>query len=487
MIRLVDSLPPPVFQDNQDVDTYGVFLLHALFRANFTIDKILSFAVQLLESGKNTRALHVMAEIALRRNPPMSLTVFDALIARGEKLRTHYFWPLLMYNFRRHHEHGVLKTLKIMKDYGIECDTITLNEYVLGKLPIILSNPEMALKQLNGVGLKTANILLPIILHLFKQNKWLDVLNLLRSRQQIIATTSSMQQDHLSVPIENLYVPLCNLAVHVKATKRYHQFAELLSLIVRYQKDKTEDCLGQFLIELINRQGKRFGPEANDDLYSCQRLLQEFLKYPELRISRKASSMLTDLLQLNKVANKAEYEQSRDIKKVRSKKVEENDYRSTSYRKLKDIVKHTLQLKSSMDGSLELQELDSDQCRNNHTSTSSFIKHPRDMSLSELECHLVELESKDMNTRGVLRRLLQLYVRDDTKLDKAMDIKNKCDRMNIYQSPGMLASIVELYVKQKDLSNAEKYLEKLEESYPGEKMEISSHLSYSIIELLYFV
>lgn len=43
------------------------------------------------------------------------------------------------------------------------------------------------------------------------------------------------------------------------------------------------------------------------------------------------------------------------------------------------------------------------------------------MNLEELECHLIELRSKNMNTRGVLRRLLQEYCRVKA-FDRALEV-----------------------------------------------------------------
>lgn len=468
-MRLLNTLPPPIFRENQDIDTYGVFLLHALFRENYSVDKILELATNLVESGKNSRALHVMAEIALRRNPPTSLYVFDALRARGETLRTQYFWPLMMYNFRRHHEYGILRTLKLMKDYQVECDEMTINEYVLAKLPTILSNPRIALRQLNEAGLKTSDILLPIILHLIKQNKWLDILGLLRNHQKFLTTS-----EHFSLPMDELVVPLCHLAVHVRATKRYAQFADLLSLFMPYRKDSNEDFLGKLLIELIKSQPRRFGVDANDELYSIQRLFVEFRKYPQLRISRKASQIIFKQLQCNELSDMLK-ERGKD------KKTSENDYHFNVQQQLRQLLNNSLQLNNTQEtviaSELESTDFEDDQSSSPikgsqltfNSSNSTYIKHPRDMSIDELECHLVELEAKDMNSRGVLRRLLQLCVRDDSKLERALEIKRKCDELGVHQSPGMLASIVELYVKKKDLRNAEQHLEKLQKTYPGKK------------------
>jgi len=83
----------------------------------------------------------------------------------------------------------------------------------------------------------------------------------------------------------------------------------------------------------------------------------------------------------------------------------------------------------------------------------SHIKHPREMNLEELECHLTELQSKGLNTRGVLRRLLQLTVREG-RLERALEVKKRCDELKVDISPGMLACTFDLYVRTKKLERS---------------------------------
>ena len=88
------------------------------------------------------------------------------------------------------------------------------------------------------------------------------------------------------------------------------------------------------------------------------------------------------------------------------------------------------------------------------------------MTLEELECHLVELESKNLNTRGVLRRLLQLCVQKG-KYERALEMKKKCDELRVDVSSGMMASVFEMYIKTKRLTAAESTLADLKKNYPG--------------------
>ncbi|KAM7347356.1 leucine-rich pentatricopeptide repeat containing 2 [Cochliomyia hominivorax] len=424
---IVDTLPKPNFQENQDIDTYGVFILHALFKANCELDKIIEIATRLEDTNKNIRALHIAAEIALKRNPPMVLPIFEALVKREQPLRPHFFWPLMMYNFRRHNEAGILRTLKIMQDFKVECDHQTIVQYVLPRLSIVLTNPQMALKQLEDAGVKTSLVLTPIISHMLTQNKWFDVAPLVE-----LYTTKINALDLIS--------PLCSVAVHVRATKRYHQFAKLINALSNKNVDRKQDFVGQFLIELLSSQGRIL-----NDHQSLQRLLGELHKIG-LNISPAAVNTLQTLLTPSNEGP--------------------SDNLQIINQKLKEMTKRNLTLANSTeDGS---------------PMSSSFIKHPRDMTIDELECHLVELEAKQMNTRGVLRRLLQVCVRDN-RLERALEIKNKCDKLKVQTSPGMLASIFEMYTKLEDLDNAQQSFKVLQQTYPGFQIDEHKYVDFAAL------
>ncbi|XP_075155386.1 leucine-rich pentatricopeptide repeat containing 2 [Haematobia irritans] len=426
VMALIDTLPTPKFQENQDSDTYGVFLLHALFRANCDLAIIIDTAKKLEDTGKNTRALHIAAEIALRRAPPMALPIFEELVNRGQPLRTHYFWPLMMYNFRRHSESGILRTLRIMQDFKIECDHATITQYVLPRLSITLTNPQMALKQMDEAGVKTSLVLTPIVSHMLTQNKWFDVVPLIE------AYPTKLQ-------IADLIAPLCSVAVHIRSTKRYHHFAKLLNTLANKNIERQQDVMGRFLIELLSSQER-----VRTDLHYVQRLLGEMNKFG-VQISPGAVTTIQSLMNQQNASGSS----SKFMNNI-------NQY-------LKEMTKRSLVLQT---GSGE------------DSTTSSFIKHPRDMSLDELECHLIELEGKQMNTRGVLRRLLQLCVREN-RLERALEVKNKCDIMQVQTSPGMLASIFEMYTKLKDLPNAQLYLKKIQQAYPGFQIDEHKFVDYA--------
>ncbi|KAG6447060.1 hypothetical protein O3G_MSEX004728 [Manduca sexta] len=96
----------------------------------------------------------------------------------------------------------------------------------------------------------------------------------------------------------------------------------------------------------------------------------------------------------------------------------------------------------------------------------THIPHPKHMNEESLRAHLSELEAKGMNTRGVLRRLLQQYCRQGN-LKAAREIADKCQNEGVFLSPGMKAAIFDLHVKLGELDLAELALADLNKTSPN--------------------
>ncbi|XP_014665082.1 PREDICTED: leucine-rich PPR motif-containing protein, mitochondrial-like [Priapulus caudatus] len=87
---------------------------------------------------------------------------------------------------------------------------------------------------------------------------------------------------------------------------------------------------------------------------------------------------------------------------------------------------------------------------------SSFITHPREMNVEDLESHLIELKAKNMNVRGVMRHLLIQHCRLKNK-ERALEIKKELDLEGFRYSVGMYAVLMDLAVSTKDLPLALQY------------------------------
>lgn len=406
MMQLVAALPVPKYNEKQNTDGYALVLLQELFRARLTIDQMLQFAGQLRQSGQNTRALHVLTELALRRKPALALSCLDALSAAGESLRPHYFWPLVLYQHNQQGEAGVLRLLGEMQRLRVECDEPTLVLYVLPNLWQMLQQPLQALQQLDNVGVRTSQVLSHVLTQLLQQ-------------QQVSPALDLLQRYPTRVDLSNLMQPVAALAVQMRATKRYALFAQLVQTLQLRSLQRRDDFVGALLLQMCAPQTR-----LRQEPLALLRFIHEMQRL-QLQLSPAAAESILNMASNGNVDTREAI--AKALQKMRNK-----------------------ELSLAADAGAH----------------DGFIKHPRDMSLDELERHLIELEAKQMNTRGVLRRLLQLSVRDN-RLERALELQTKCEKLKVQISPGMLAAILDLHIKLKNLPQAQQSLKRLQNTYPG--------------------
>ncbi|SPP86284.1 leucine-rich PPR motif-containing protein, mitochondrial [Drosophila guanche] len=408
VIRLVAALPTPTFNGNQNVDEYAALILQEFFRARVPVEETIQFARELSQRGQNQRALHLVTELALRRLPAAALRCFEALSDAGEELRPHYFWPLILHQHRRDGESGMLRLVADMQRLGVECDEDTLRQYLLPNLVQTLQDPLRALQQLESVGIKPSQVFGHVIIQLLQQQQLPEILDLL-------------QRYPTRLQLSTLLQPLSAMSVHARATKRFELFAQLVQALQQRSLQKEEDFVGALLLQMCGPQTR-----LRQDAASLLKFVHE-LRRLELQLSPAAAEALLSIARQATEDSQVLQALGKTLQKMRNPKL-------------------TLPADSSAHG--------------------GFIKHPRDMSQDELECHLIELEAKQLNPRGVLRRLLQLSVRNG-RLERAQQLLAKCQALNVQSSAGMQASIFDLHIKLRDLKRAQQSLEKLQSTYPG--------------------
>ncbi|XP_039227627.1 leucine-rich PPR motif-containing protein, mitochondrial [Drosophila yakuba] len=426
VIQLVGALPAPKFElqnQNQNVDEYGALLLQEFFRAHVPLDQTLQFAGQLVQRNQNVRALHLVAELALRRLPSSALHCLEVLSAAGEQLRPHYFWPLILHHYRREGESGMLRLLAEMQRLRVECDEETLRHYLLPHLRQTLTQPLEAVKALEAAGVKPSHTLCPVVSHLLQQHQMTEVLDLL-------------ERYPTRLDLSTLLQPLASLAVNARATKRFEVFAKVIQALQQKALQRADDFVGSLLLQMSGPQTR-----LRQDPAALRRFLHE-LRRLELQISPAASEALLSVVR-----------------------------HATDDADLVQEVAKTLQKMKNPQLALPADTA---------SLHGGFIKHPRDMSIDELECHLVELESKQLNPRGVLRRLLQLSVRSG-RLERAQQLLAKCQALKVQTSAGMMASILDLHIKLRDLPRAQESLERLSSTYPAFQIDEHKVIDYAAL------
>ncbi|XP_035897350.1 leucine-rich PPR motif-containing protein, mitochondrial [Anopheles stephensi] len=406
MMALLDELPAPQFRANESTDAYGNFLIVEMLRNDVPLERLKKFLSTLIKTDRNARAYHVACECAAKAAHPYFSHLLAAL-AKLEDLRPHYFWPLFQQRSKADGEGGILSTLQTMQKLKVEPDQETLTQYVLPKLALTLKDSRRALKILEDCGVRTSVLMTPYISHLLYQNRFDEVLEIVRR----YPTTK--------LDTEALLWPLQLLANVNRSSAHQRKLCEVMCALRDRAADARHDLGGQLLLELIsNKQSKH-------DANSLRALLGEYERF-EIRISRMAAGVLKNHFGRAEKGGTGGESIDTVLKQVT------DDQLTILSRELFDTIS----------------------------------VHPRDMSYDELECHLVELEQKKLNTRGVLRRLLQLSVREG-RYKRALELKQKCDQARVDQSSGMLASVVELYTKVGDPVQAGRTLEQLRKQFPG--------------------
>lgn len=348
--RIIEQLPVPKFSDNEDSDGYATFFLSELIRSGTAVDDVLELSQKLVRSKRNVRALHVCCEVSLRHDVPESLTYLKEL-ASVEPLRPHYFWPLFLRNFRIHGESGILSVLTEMDRLQVQLDYETIANYVLLKLPITLKDVRLGIKMLEDKGLVMVQLITPLTAHLIYQDRLNDATDLVRTY------SARIDREALLWPIltfiknakySSSSIDFKPLALLLKALASKSGVATTSSVAVKY------DLAGQLLMELVSNNTKRIS-------YSNLTALLLELQAQGVRISSFSGEVLQQYL-----GNCSAIDLKKQAEEVLTK-ICDKRLNVSAAEQLDDFV---------------------------------HIMHPRDMQLDELECHLVELQSKNLNFRG---------------------------------------------------------------------------------------
>lgn len=334
---IINNLQTIKFNETEDTDSFGVFFVNEMIRRNDEWAKVLDIVQRLVHTDRNKRALHRCCEMMLKRNSPNVLDCIKVL-SEKEPLRPHYFWPLFLQHYHVDGENGILNVLQEMKNLKVPVDQDTLLHYVLTKLPITMKDAKHGIQILCDKGIPIALLLGPVVCHLLQQFKIDEAVKIIKLHK------TKVDSDALLWP----------LIVNVKnfdKTSSVASFAELVHTISgRNQKDNY-DLAGHILLEVISKNNRTV------DAPAFVSLLEQFHTIG-IKIPTSTFDLLLGHVQKNLPM----------------------DFRKKSTALLRKMLDKTIQT--------------------NATEQTGIGKHPRDMTVDELECHLIELQSKNMNARG---------------------------------------------------------------------------------------
>ncbi|XP_063710144.1 leucine-rich PPR motif-containing protein, mitochondrial [Culicoides brevitarsis] len=413
----IECLPAPMFTATDDLDSYAAFALEELLKNNAPMSDIMKFVHLLRNEKRNEFALRVVTGIAMKLVSPMASEFLEKM-SKEEKLRTHYFWPLLNYRNLFDGEAGIIQTLVLMKNFNVEVDQDTLKLFVLPKLRLTLNEIEKGAKELDAAGVKMSVLMTPLTLHLMIKSRFDDVVRvnaLYPAKLDTKSLISGLSRTFAVALDENTKIPL---------------IAKVIRTFVEKRMEKDHDVAGHLLCAIVSHRMSKAEKRA------IIQLLGE-LSLHGIKVSRNAAETLPQYF---------ESELDEEEKKLY----------------FGNIVDKTLSLPAD-------------------ENVDHSIKHPSKMNLEELECHLTQLQSKNMNIRGCLRRLLQLNIRAN-RLERAMELKLLCDKNKIEMSPGMLAGCFDMYVRVGRLEEAENTFFTLQTNYPT--FIIDSHKIVDFAQML---
>nr|CAI5838259.1 unnamed protein product [Callosobruchus analis] len=105
------------------------------------------------------------------------------------------------------------------------------------------------------------------------------------------------------------------------------------------------------------------------------------------------------------------------------------------------------------------------------------IPHPKDMNLEDLECHLVELKEKGLETRGVLSRLIKLHSTNGD-IQRVKELQQEFEASGYKESLGTKSLLMHNYVLTGNVDEAVKLFQQIKDSDPKFNMD-----DFKIIDL----
>lgn len=131
---VLKSMPRATRDDGTTAPT-GHFFIRQLVRANRPLEKIVELCNTLEQEGLYERAFLTATECSLHLgNEKLAYPLLEILRKRGQPIRQHFFWPLIVSKAKDASGKAVVEVLRKMSDFNIYPNNETLREYVIPNL-----------------------------------------------------------------------------------------------------------------------------------------------------------------------------------------------------------------------------------------------------------------------------------------------------------------------------------------------------------------
>ncbi|KAB7499251.1 Leucine-rich PPR motif-containing protein, mitochondrial [Armadillidium nasatum] len=411
---------------------------------------VIAFCYELVRNKVNEYAFEIALEYSLSiENSNLSFELFKYLKSKRQ-LKEHFFWPL----FLSKKDPNLEKTLEIVKkmnELGVNIGLQTLLHYIIPTLP--LDTPEQSLQMLVAHGLSRTKVITPLLCTLISREKYEEVYDLLKENRIPFILNSL------------LYEPLAKIFCR----DRKAATELLLSLYRNGLQDEIADIsriINQFA-SYVQRASKR-NISVNDVLYHFKEIENEDFLLPSSKGEYSSSS------KLGSTFHKPENFSIDSLERRGLPQTVEVDIHADT-----DIPEdHFADEEHSVTALSSNNYLS--ESRNKRYSSSSHDPEENitsHMSIEELEGHLIELKSKGMNVRGVLRRLLLKHSSSGNR-QRVREISKELEASNTFESPGMISSTLYNNVLEGDTDAAVKQFNHLNENYPNFRID-----AYKVVDL----
>lgn len=132
---------------------------------------------------------------------------------------------------------------------------------------------------------------------------------------------------------------------------------------------------------------------------------------------------------------------------------------------LRNIFSSSINNKDNFNIIMKLNSILNDNLKKLNSERLSGIPHPSNMTLEQLECHYIELKSKNLNIRGLLRKLLIAHCKKGN-LNRVEELKNEAVKLGIIMSPAMKAHLFDIYARNGNIDQVCSLLLDLQKNHP---------------------
>lgn len=411
-MKILKTMPPPVVPEGQSFSS-GNFFIKQLIHVNRPLEKIVSICREMEESGLNSKALVVAAEMSLQStNVDLACSLLSLLKQDGFPIRPHYFWPLLSSCGRKGDTEGALDILRRMNvQFGLIVGGETLRDYVIPYLKD--QKPEQIVHQLSATGLTTAAAACSVVSNLLQENKLSEAADV-ASRYRAYYIPAVLRR-----PLVQALHATNDLGSYIRMVRIIHDGMDRAA-DARPSLDEDNsspigvdkaEIVGQIVLDILTVYRQNRSAIIKDVL---QGLVNQGLS-----ISNSAAERLQEKLSGEELTN--------DISTLLSKLT------------TGELTPTPLQ---------------------RQTGRAPVV--PDEQLLKE---QIKTLEARDQSANAVKRQLLSLYCRNK-EIEKAEQLKQELEAQGFVLTGGVQAQLIDMYCHHEKLDEALECVKKLQEREP---------------------